>query len=36
VMQLAQADAGVASHLAGKTIRKVIFVQDKLLNVVVG
>jgi leucyl-tRNA synthetase len=36
VMKRAQADPGVAAHLAGKTIRKVIFVADKLLNVVVG
>jgi leucyl-tRNA synthetase len=36
VMKRAQADAGVAGHLAGKTIRKVIFVADKLLNIVVG
>jgi len=36
VMNLAQADAGVAGHLAGKTVRKVIFVPDKLLNIVVG
>jgi leucyl-tRNA synthetase len=36
VMKRAQADAGVAVHLAGKTVRKVIFVGDKLLNVVVG
>jgi leucyl-tRNA synthetase len=36
VMKWAQADAGVAGHLAGKTIRKVIFVADKLLNIVVG
>jgi leucyl-tRNA synthetase len=36
VMKRAQADAGVAAHLAGKTIRKVIFVADKLLNIVVG
>jgi leucyl-tRNA synthetase len=35
-MKRAQADAGVAAHLAGKTIRKVIFVADKLLNIVVG
>jgi hypothetical protein len=35
-MKWAQADAGVAGHLAGKTIRKVIFVADKLLNIVVG
>ncbi len=36
VMEKAKADAGVAGHLAGKTVRKVIFVQDKLLNLVVG
>jgi len=35
VMQLALADAGVAAHLAGKTVRKVVFVADKLLNIVV-
>jgi len=36
VMKRAQEDAGVAGHLNGKAIRKVIFVADKLLNVVVG
>jgi leucyl-tRNA synthetase len=36
VMKLASADAGVAGHLAGKTVRKVIFVTDKMLNLVVG
>ena len=36
VMNLAQAEPGVAGHLAGKTVRKVIFVADKLLNVVVA
>jgi len=36
VMKRAAADAGVAGHLAGKTVRKVIFVGDKMLNVVVG
>ena len=36
VMKLAAADAGVAGHLAGKTVRKVIFVADKMLNLVVG
>jgi len=36
VMKLAAADAGVAGHLSGKTVRKVIFVADKMLNVVVG
>ena len=35
VMKLAEADAGVAAHLAGKTVVKVVFVQDKLLNIVV-
>ena len=35
VTKLAEADAGVAVHLAGKAIVKVIFVQDKLLNIVV-
>ena len=36
VMKRAQVDAGVAGHLAGKTVRKVIFVTDKMLNIVVG
>jgi leucyl-tRNA synthetase len=36
VVKRATADAGVAGHLAGKTVRKVIFVQDKLLNIVVS
>jgi leucyl-tRNA synthetase len=36
VMKLAAADVGVAGHLNGKTVRKVIFVPDKMLNVVVG
>ena len=36
VMKRALEDAGVEGHLAGKTVRKVIFVQDKLLNIVVG
>jgi leucyl-tRNA synthetase len=36
VMKLAREGAGVAAHLAGKTVRKVIYVPDKLLNVVVG
>jgi leucyl-tRNA synthetase len=35
VMKPAQADQSVAAHLAGKTIKKVIFVPDKLLNIVV-
>jgi leucyl-tRNA synthetase len=36
VVGLAKADAGVAGHLVGKTIAKVIFVRDKLVNIVVG
>jgi len=36
VMKLAEADAGVAAHVQGKKIVKVVYVQDKLLNVVVG
>jgi len=35
VMALAKAQADVAAHLAGKTVVKVIYVQDKLLNIVV-
>jgi leucyl-tRNA synthetase len=35
VTTLAKSDAGVAAHLAGKNVVKVIFVQDKLLNFVV-
>jgi leucyl-tRNA synthetase len=36
VLEKAKAEAGVAGHLDGKTVRKVIFVRDKLLNLVVG
>jgi len=36
VMKLAREGAGVAAHLAGETVRKVIYVADKLLNIVVG
>jgi leucyl-tRNA synthetase len=36
VLKLAQGDTGVAAHLAGKRIVKVIYVADKLLNIVVG
>jgi leucyl-tRNA synthetase len=36
VLKLAKAEPGVAGHLAGKRIVKVIFVVDKLLNIVVG
>jgi leucyl-tRNA synthetase len=35
VRQAAQADAAVASHLEGKTVVKVVFVPDRLLNFVV-
>lgn len=35
VMALAKSDASVTAHLAGKTVAKVIYVQDKLLNIVV-
>jgi len=35
VMKLAESDAGVAAHLKGKKIVKVVYVQDKLLNIVV-
>jgi leucyl-tRNA synthetase len=36
VMKRAQAEPGVAGHLAGKPVRKIIFVADKMLNIVVG
>jgi len=36
VVKLAQADAVIAQHLAGKRIMKRIFVPDKLLNLVVA
>jgi len=36
VEKLAQADAVISPHLAGKAIVKRIFVPDKLLNLVVG
>ena len=32
----AKADAGVSPHLAGKTIRKIVYVPGRLLNIVVG
>jgi leucyl-tRNA synthetase len=35
VVPLAKADPGVAAHLAGKSVVKIIFVKDKLLNLVV-
>jgi leucyl-tRNA synthetase len=36
VVALAKKDPGVTSYLAGKTVVKMIFVKDKLLNIVVG
>ncbi|HEY2120864.1 MAG TPA: leucine--tRNA ligase [Candidatus Acidoferrum sp.] len=36
VLKLAQADGAIAGHLAGKKLIKVIYVRDKLLNLVVG
>ena len=33
---VAKADENVAEHLAGKTVRKVIVVPKKLVNLVVG
>ena len=36
VLKLARAEAGVAAQLDGKRIVKVVYVQDKLLNVVAG
>ncbi len=33
---LAEADEKVKAHLAGKTIRKVVFVPRRLINFVVG
>jgi leucyl-tRNA synthetase len=35
VVPLAKEDPGVSAHLAGKSIGKIIFVKDKLLNIVV-
>jgi leucyl-tRNA synthetase len=36
VRALAEADERVRTHLAGKTIRKVVFVPRRLVNFVVG
>ncbi len=36
VLTLAQAESGVAAHLAGQKIFKMVYVQDKLLNIVVA
>jgi leucyl-tRNA synthetase len=35
-MSAARADAKVAAYLDGRTIRKTVFVPDRLLNVVCG
>jgi leucyl-tRNA synthetase len=35
-MRLAQEDKGIAAHLDGKGVRKVVFVKDRLLNIVVA
>jgi len=35
ILALAQGDAGIAQHLAGKSIAKVVYVPNKLLNLVV-
>jgi leucyl-tRNA synthetase len=36
VRALAEADEKVKTHLAGKTVRKVVFVPKRLMNFVVG
>ncbi|MCD4690316.1 leucine--tRNA ligase, partial [bacterium] len=36
VVELARANEKVARHLEGKTVRRIIFVPDRLLNIVVG
>jgi leucyl-tRNA synthetase len=36
VMKLAQAQDNVQKYLDGKKIRKVIYIQDKILNIVIG
>jgi leucyl-tRNA synthetase len=36
VLKMGEADPGTAPHLAGKVIKKVVFVKDKLLNIVVA
>ncbi len=36
VLELAKASERIAKHLEGKTVRRVIFVPDRLLNIVVG
>jgi leucyl-tRNA synthetase len=36
IVAAAQADATVAPHLAGKTIRKQIYIPGRMLNLVVG
>lgn len=36
VVALAQAESSVAPHVSGKQLKKIVFVPDKLLNLVVG
>ena len=36
VTKLALAEAAVAAHLAGQTVRKVIVVKDRIVNIVAG
>ena len=36
IVAAAQADATIAPHLAGKTIRKQIYIPGRMLNLVVG
>jgi hypothetical protein len=36
VLEKAKVDTGIAAHLNGKAVRKVVFVHDKMLNIVVG
>ena len=35
-MAVARADENVTRHIDGKDIRKVIYIADRLLNIVVG
>jgi leucyl-tRNA synthetase len=35
VKEAAMADTNVQTHIAGKEIRKMVYIQDKILNLVV-
>jgi leucyl-tRNA synthetase len=35
-MELAKAQENIQKYLEGKTVRKVIFKEDRILNIVVG